>query len=117
MKSELGLLTQDQKESLSALLRGSDKYVVPDLDKTSPGEIKSFVLAKDRLLKTYTFLMKNTSKDNLKYQIQDLLTNTSLSPHNMIMVCFMGPEHNRTTVFSDVNFQVLFGLMSKYDYS
>ena len=114
MKSELGLLTQDQKESLFALLSACDEQILMDFDKFPDPETKFFVLSKCHLLKTYTFLISITSNDSFKSQIKHLLNQASLSHYNMIMVTFVGLGHDRVTVFSDLNFQELFGLVSNH---
>jgi len=114
MKSELGLLTQNQKESLFALLSSCDEQILLDFDTIPDAETKFFVLSKCHLLKTYTFLISITSNDRLKSQIKRLLNQASLSKYNMIMVTFVGLGHERVTVFSDLNFKELFGLVGNH---
>ncbi|MDQ6479994.1 hypothetical protein [Dyadobacter sp. LHD-138] len=115
MKSEIGVLTKDEKLKINDLLVNNTNYIFQNLEMLLSGEIGHFIESREHILKIYAFRLKNTKRDNLKKQLEWLVNNLMESSDELIRASFIGPAENRIMIFSDIYFTSLLGVVSKDD--
>lgn len=115
MDSEIGVLTREQSDKIHKLLSSSNTYEIENLDELLLPEIDYFTQSKEHLFNIYNFRLNNTMKLTLRNDLKWLLDNIHVFKGYTIRVSFIGSEKDRVLIFSDVEINILMGIVSKPD--